>query len=89
MRGAYETPTEECPYCGAECHAEFCDVGVGMQQIAPYACHECHAYQAGPYDKPQEHKGYDQSTGWYQPQDYEPTDVQQGLIPVPSDYAEN
>jgi hypothetical protein len=59
MRGPYETPTETCPYCGEECEAEFVDIGVGMQQVTPYECHKCHAYQAGPYDKPEYHQDFD------------------------------
>jgi hypothetical protein len=36
-------PTEECGLCGGEAHAEFCDVGVGMVQIAPFHCMGCGA----------------------------------------------
>ena len=89
MGSAYETPTEKCPYCGTECHAEWTDVGVGMVQTGPYVCHECEAYQAGPYDKPEEHQNYDEFTGWYRPKDYEPTETEQGLIPIPDGYKEN
>lgn len=42
----------ECPYCGYEkCEADFVDNGVGNQQVGPYGCPECHAFQIGPYDK--------------------------------------
>jgi hypothetical protein len=40
----YDDP-EPCPYCGAGCHAEFVDVGVGMAQCGPYRCENCHAYE--------------------------------------------
>lgn len=50
MRTPYETPTEKCPYCGTECEAEYCDIGVGMQQVTPFVCHNCHAVEIGPYD---------------------------------------
>ncbi len=36
-------PVEECPCCGDEAHAEFCDIGVGFQQISPYHCFGCGA----------------------------------------------
>lgn len=89
MRGAYETPTEKCPYCGTECHAEFVDIGVGMQQVSPYACDECHAVQVGIYDDFESNQRYDEFTGWYRPPDYEPTEAEQGLVPIPNGYAEN
>lgn len=67
MRGPYETPDEPCPYCGSMCSAEFVDVGVGMQQVSPYACPECHAEEAGPYSD-LTRSDYDRATGWYRPE---------------------
>jgi hypothetical protein len=59
--------TETCPYCAnPQCDAEWCDVGVGFQQVAPFHCEQCHAVQIGPYDKltptPAE-----AAAGWYSP----------------------
>jgi hypothetical protein len=36
-------PTEECGLCSGTAYAEFCDVGVGMVQMAPYHCGDCGA----------------------------------------------
>lgn len=49
-RGAWEMPKEMCPYCGAECEAEFTNVDVGMVQISPYQCERCGAIEIGSYD---------------------------------------
>ena len=65
MRDPYEIPEVKCPYCGAGCEAEYVDIGVGMQQVTPRVCHDCHAVEAGPYDKPRD--DYDPKTGWYKP----------------------
>lgn len=46
--GAYDTPTQKCPYCKSEMEADWVDVGVGMQQCGPYHCYECHASEIGP-----------------------------------------
>lgn len=46
--GAYDTPTQECPYCKSEMEADFVDVGVGMVQCGPYHCYECGASEIGP-----------------------------------------
>lgn len=46
--GAYDTPSQDCPYCGCECEADFVDVGVGMVQCGPYHCENCHASEIGP-----------------------------------------
>ncbi len=67
MRTPYETPKENCPYCGAECEAEFVDIGVGMQQCSPYMCMTCHAYEIGPYDDEKVLTPEEQKTGWYAP----------------------
>lgn len=68
MRGAYETPQEPCPYCGSPCGADWCDVGVGMQQVGPYYCHACRASEASPYnDDCESREDYDPKTGWYKP----------------------
>lgn len=67
MRGAYETPTEQCPYCGRPCEADWCDVGVGMQQVGPYHCDDCGASEAGAYEDTESRHDYDPDTGWYRP----------------------
>ena len=65
MRGAYETPSTPCPYCGDACEADWCDVGVGLVQVGPYYCHSCGASERGAYDEPR--SDYDPTTGWYPP----------------------
>lgn len=67
MRGAYETPQEPCPYCGDMCDADWCDVGVGMQQVGPYYCHSCGASEASAHGEPESRQDYDAKTGWYRP----------------------
>lgn len=67
MRGAYETPQSQCPYCQSMCDADWCDVGVGMQQVGPYYCHDCGASEASAFGKPEERPDYDHETGWYRP----------------------
>lgn len=64
----YNTPVA-CPYCGADCHAEFADVGVGMVQCSPYYCESCGAYEIGPYDGygPEKRSIEENNTGWYEP----------------------
>ncbi len=66
-RGAYETPSEPCPYCGTDCEAEFCDIGVGMVQCGPYHCESCDASSIGTYDEPRELSDKEKDTGWYAP----------------------
>lgn len=44
----WDTPTEKCPYCGAECEADWVDVEVGMQRCGPYHCYNCGASEIGP-----------------------------------------
>jgi MinD superfamily P-loop ATPase len=61
-------PTQNCPYCGQECSAEFVDIGVGMQQVTPFACEGCHAVQIGPYDEERPLTEQEIKTGWYEPQ---------------------
>lgn len=58
---------DTCPYCGdTSAEAEWCDVGVGYVQSAPYHCEACGATEIGPYDKtsPTEQE---KRTGWYAP----------------------
>ena len=61
-------PKENCPYCGQECCAVFVDIGVGMQQVAPFACEGCHAVQIGPFDKERPLTEQEIKTGWYEPE---------------------
>lgn len=44
---AYDTPTNNCPYCGTECEADWVDVGVGVIQCGPYYCENCGASEIG------------------------------------------
>ena len=68
MRGAYETPAQPCPYCGADCEADWCDIGVGMVQVGPYVCLACMASEASAYNDARDARyDYDPATGWYQP----------------------
>ena len=46
--GAYDEPTEECPYCKEEMEADWVDVGVGSVQCGPYHCQSCGASEIGP-----------------------------------------
>ena len=46
--GAYDTPTETCPYCEDEMEADWVDVGIGMTQCGPYHCFSCGASEIGP-----------------------------------------
>lgn len=56
-----------CPYCGAECEADWVDIGVGYRQSGPYYCQRCGASEIGPYDKPRELTAAERRTGWYAP----------------------
>lgn len=68
MSGAYETPARPCPYCGADCEADWCDVGVGMVQVGPYVCLACMASEASAYNDARDARDdYDPTTGWYRP----------------------
>jgi hypothetical protein len=67
MRGAYETPTCPCPYCGTECEADWADVGVGYVQAGPYHCQACHATEAGAFDETEGREDYDREYGWFRP----------------------
>ena len=71
--------SENCPYCGFPCEADFVDVGVGYVQCGPYFCDRCHACQIGPHDKVQDGlpplggrnnpnlSPRENETGWYEP----------------------
>jgi hypothetical protein len=60
-------PTKQCPYCGATCHADFVDIGVGMTQCGPYHCLPCGASEIGPFDKPRDLTPAERASGWYAP----------------------
>lgn len=60
-------PTENCPYCGTVCRADFVDIGVGMQQCGPYHCDKCYASEIGPYDEERPLSEDEKRTGWYAP----------------------
>ena len=61
-------PLEKCPYCGnQECHAEWCDVGVGYVQMGPYYCEACGAMEMGPNDEDRPLSEREKKTGWYEP----------------------
>lgn len=46
--GPYSTPLKKCPYCEHPMHADWVDIGVGMQQCGPYHCFGCGASEIGP-----------------------------------------
>jgi|GEM_PF-6412524 len=57
-------PIETCPCCGDDAHAEFCDIGVGMQQIEPFHCDSCGSTQGyGPDFNPDGSRAH----GWSLP----------------------
>lgn len=66
LYGTHE-PTQNCPYCGTVCRADFVDIGVGYQQCGPYHCEECFALQIGPHDKERTLSKNEEGTGWYEP----------------------
>ncbi len=58
---------QTCPYCGNEqCTAEWCDIGVGFTQMAPYHCDNCEATEIGAYDKTVP-TAAETAAGWYAP----------------------
>lgn len=67
MRGAYEMPTQDCPYCSSPCDADWVDVGVGMVQCGPYHCLICGASEIGPHDDHRELTENEKVTNWYAP----------------------
>ena len=71
MSGGYtygtNEPTENCPYCGTICRADFVDIGVGFQQCGPYHCENCGASEIGPYDDERVLTEEENKTGWYVP----------------------
>lgn len=66
-RGAYETPSEPCPYCGETCEADWCDIGIGVVQCGPYHCISCGASEIGPNDKERDLTERERKAGWYAP----------------------
>ncbi len=62
-----QEPTQACPYCGDECRADFCDVGVGFTQVGPFHCEQCGASEAGCFEDVSSRPDYDAKTGWYRP----------------------
>lgn len=67
FRGAYDTPTSKCPYCGTHCDADWVDVGIGMQQCGPYHCEHCGASEIGAFDKERQLSEQEKKVGWYGP----------------------
>ncbi|MBE7897958.1 hypothetical protein G7L40_02345 [Paenibacillus polymyxa] len=67
----FEHPTEKCPYCSCECHADWVDTGFGHMgayvQCGPYYCQACGASEIGAYDNPRELSEQEEQTGWYKP----------------------
>jgi MinD superfamily P-loop ATPase len=62
-----EQPTQECPYCGKVCEADYVSVGVGMVQCGPYFCQSCHASEIGAFDEYRDLTEQEKKTGWYKP----------------------
>lgn len=71
MSGGYSygehEPTENCPYCGSVCRADFVDIGVGFQQCGPYHCENCLASEIGPNDDERALTDQELKVGWYLP----------------------
>ena len=71
MSGGYRygqhEPTQNCPYCGTVCRADFVDIGVGHQQCGPYHCDGCLASEIGPNDNERPLTRDEIRTGWYAP----------------------
>lgn len=61
--------TEECPYCGSECHCEWVDIGVGMAKCGPFRCDKCGACEIHPDDQGDDLSKEELKTGWYEPID--------------------
>lgn len=61
-------PTENCPYCGTICRADFVDIGVGMQQCGPFHCENCGASEIGAYDQERVLSVEESAKGWYAPE---------------------
>lgn len=71
MSGGYlygqAEPATPCPYCKADCRADFVDIGVGMQQCGPYHCEACGASEIGSCDEERVLSADEKRTGWYAP----------------------
>ena len=78
---AYDTPTEECPYCGEECEADFVDNGIGMAQCGPYHCFNCGASEIGPemeFEELEDENGHYVMGGIKNPEDFTDTEIAEG-----------
>jgi hypothetical protein len=64
--GAYEEAVYACPYCDAECFADWVDVGVGIVQCGPFYCTACGASEGDDRD-PRELTEREKITGWFEP----------------------
>lgn len=53
-----------CPYCNGLCDAEFVDIGVGLEQVAPYQCRDCTAVQISPYADLKDYTQEEIKIGW-------------------------
>jgi hypothetical protein len=60
-------PVESCPYCEAECQADWVDIGVGYTQAGPFHCTACGASQIGGFDDDRELTEAEKTNGWYAP----------------------
>jgi transposase-like protein len=59
--------TLSCPWCDSPAHAEFVDIGVGLQQVAPYTCSSCGARQFYDAEEAQLASPGERSVGWWNP----------------------
>jgi glutaredoxin len=78
---AYDTPTQECPYCKSNCEADFVDNGVGMVQCGPYHCYECGASQIGPemkFESLEDENGHYVMGGIVNKEDFTETEIKIG-----------
>jgi hypothetical protein len=63
--GAYDQPTQTCPYCGEEMECDWVDIGVGCVQCGPYHCDNCGASEMGPEDVLDDVTDEECKTGYY------------------------
>lgn len=66
-RTVWEPVEVRCPYCWEWAQAEWDDVGVGLEQAAPYYCDHCGATSIGPFDDWTALAPVERKTGWYRP----------------------
>lgn len=54
----------KCPFCGEKATADFVDIGVGMQQVDPWGCDGCMAFEAKSREEYESTPEQDRKDGW-------------------------